>query len=143
MKPFRYLFITVHLPLKVQTFNTFNVHPQHQPKHILFSFKLQTFVSSQRIKKVIKVFPKCLRMMKCKLTFRTTSSGDLLPEEEIFTWKTLPLLVFNIFEFQGWGGFLRISEDIYIGVVPTFYSTLAAPDEDNTSLRSIVGSFKF
>ena len=44
--------------------------------------------------------------------------------------------VYVVFEFQGWNDFLRISEDIYIGLVPTFYSTLVPTDEDNTSLRS-------
>ena len=37
---------------------------------------------------------------------------------------------------------MRISEDIYIGLVVAFYSTLAPVDEDNTSLRSINGSFE-
>ena len=46
--------------------------------------------------------------------------------------------VFEVFEFQGWNNFLRILEDIYIGLVPTFYSTLAPTGEDNTSLRSII-----
>ena len=54
---------------------------------------------------------------------------------------TLPE-VFEVFEFQGWNDFLRISEDIYMGLVPAFYSTLAPTDEDNTSLRSIIGSFE-
>ena len=38
--------------------------------------------------------------------------------------------------------FLRISEDVYTGVVAAFYSTLEFVDEDNTSLKSIVGSFE-
>ena len=50
--------------------------------------------------------------------------------------------VFDIFEFQDWNDFLKISEDIYTGMVPTFCSTLIPSDEDNTSLRSIVRSFK-
>ena len=50
--------------------------------------------------------------------------------------------VFDIFKFQGWNDFLRISEDIYTGLVPVFYSTLSLIDEDNTSLQSIVGSFE-
>ena len=50
--------------------------------------------------------------------------------------------VFDVFELQGWNGFLRISEDIYTQLVPPFYSTLVPTDEDNTSLRSIVGSFE-
>ena len=50
--------------------------------------------------------------------------------------------VHGIFEFQGWRDFLHISEDIYTGVVPAFYSTLNASDEDNTSLKSIVWSFE-
>ena len=35
-----------------------------------------------------------------------------------------------------------IYEDVYTGVVAAFYSTLESVDEDNTSLRSIVGSFE-
>ena len=46
---------------------------------------------------------------------------------------TLPK-VHEVFEFQGWSDFLRIFENIYTGLVPT--------DEDNISLRSIVGSFE-
>ena len=46
------------------------------------------------------------------------------------------------FEFQGWNNFLRISEYMYTGVVAAFYSTLASVDEDNTFVRSIVGSFE-
>ena len=49
---------------------------------------------------------------------------------------------FDDFEFQGWNDFLRISKDIYTGLVPCFYSTLIPSNEDNTSLRSIVGSFE-
>ena len=36
---------------------------------------------------------------------------------------------------------MRISKDIYTGLVPAFYKALASTDEDNTSLRSIIGSF--
>ena len=50
--------------------------------------------------------------------------------------------VFNIFYFHGWNDFLRILEDIYIWVVPAFYSTLIASDEDNTLLKSLVRSFE-
>ena len=50
--------------------------------------------------------------------------------------------VFDIFEFQDWNDFLKISEDIYTGMVPAFCSTLIPSDEDNTSLQSIVRSFK-
>ena len=50
--------------------------------------------------------------------------------------------VFKAFKFQGWNDFLRISEDIYIGLVPALYSTLASVDEDNTFLQSIIGSFE-
>ena len=49
---------------------------------------------------------------------------------------------FDVLEFQGWNDFLRISEDIYTGLVPIFYSNLIPTDEDNTSLQSIVGSFE-
>ena len=49
--------------------------------------------------------------------------------------------IYNVFEFQGCWDFLRILEDIYRGVVPTFYNTLNVSDEDNTSLKSIVKSF--
>ena len=38
--------------------------------------------------------------------------------------------------------YLRVFGDIYTGVVPTFYNTLAAIDEDNTFLKSIIGSFE-
>ena len=51
---------------------------------------------------------------------------------------TTLLEVYKVFEFQGWNDFLRIFEDIYTGLVPTFYSTLISTDEDNTSLKSIV-----
>ena len=54
---------------------------------------------------------------------------------------SLPM-VFYIFEFQGWNDLLRVSKDIYIGLVLTLYSTLVPTDEDNTSFRSIVGSFE-
>ena len=40
--------------------------------------------------------------------------------------------VFEVFEFQGWNDFLRISEDIYIGLVLAFYSILISIDEVNT-----------
>ena len=53
-----------------------------------------------------------------------------------------PSLIVEVFEFQGWNDFLRISEDVYTGLVAAFYSTLAPVDEDNTSLRSIIGSFE-
>ena len=46
------------------------------------------------------------------------------------------------FEFQGWNEFLGISEDTYTGLVPAFYSSLIPTYEDNTSLRSIIGSFE-
>ena len=52
---------------------------------------------------------------------------------------TLPE-VYELCWFQGWNDFLRISKDIYTWLVLAFYSTLPT-DEDNTSLRSIVGSF--
>ena len=42
--------------------------------------------------------------------------------------------VFDVFKFQGWHDLLKISEDIYMGLVPVFYSTLLPTDEDNTSL---------
>ena len=42
--------------------------------------------------------------------------------------------IFEVFEFQGWNDFLLISDDIYRGLVPVFYSTLAPTDEGNTSL---------
>ena len=48
----------------------------------------------------------------------------------------------EVFKFQGWNYFLKISEVVYIGLVVAFYSTLALVDEDNTSLRSIIGSFE-
>ena len=54
---------------------------------------------------------------------------------------TLPE-VFDVFEFQGWNKFLRILENIYTGLISTFYSTLVSSDEDNISLRSIIGSFE-
>ena len=50
--------------------------------------------------------------------------------------------VFDIFKFQGWNDFLRILEDIYTRLVPTFYSTIVPSDEDNTSIQSIIGSFE-
>ena len=50
--------------------------------------------------------------------------------------------IIEVFEFQGWNDFLRISKDVYIGVVSAFYSTLALVDEENTSIRSIIGSFE-
>ena len=53
----------------------------------------------------------------------------------------LPQIV-EFFEFQGWNEFLSISEDVNIELVGAFYSTLASVDEDNTSLRSIIGSFE-
>ena len=55
---------------------------------------------------------------------------------------TTLLNVHGIFEYQGWGSFLRIFEEIYAGVAPAFYNTLNASDEDNTSLRSIIRSFE-
>ena len=36
---------------------------------------------------------------------------------------------------------MRISEDVYTGVVAAFYSTLVSVDEDNISVRSIIESF--
>ena len=48
---------------------------------------------------------------------------------------TTLLEVFDVFEFEGWNNFLRISEDIYTGLVPVFYSTLAPTGEDNASLK--------
>ena len=53
----------------------------------------------------------------------------------------LPRII-EVFEFQGWADFLRISEDLYTILVAAFYSTLESADEDNTFLRSIVGSFE-
>ena len=50
--------------------------------------------------------------------------------------------VFEVFKFQGWNNFLSISTDMYIGLVPVFYSILAPTNEDNTALRNIVGSFE-
>ena len=55
---------------------------------------------------------------------------------------TALLEVFNVFEFQGWNEFLKISEEIYTGLIPVFYNTIVPSDEDNNSLRSIVGSFE-
>ena len=55
---------------------------------------------------------------------------------------TILLEMHGVFEYQGWGNLLRISKDIYIGVVPTFYNTLNATAEDNTSLRSIIIRFE-
>ena len=52
------------------------------------------------------------------------------------------LQIVEVFEFQGWKEFLSISEDVYTGLVDAFYSTLVSVDEDNTSLRSITGSFE-
>ena len=37
---------------------------------------------------------------------------------------------------------MRISEDIYIGLIPAFYNTLACTNEENTSYRSFIGSFE-
>ena len=54
---------------------------------------------------------------------------------------TLPQ-VFVAFKFQCWNDFLRISKDIYIGLVFAFYNTLAPIDKDNTSLQTIIWSFK-
>ena len=48
----------------------------------------------------------------------------------------------EVFAFQGWDDFVRISKDVYTRLVATFYSTLNSVDEDNTSLRSIIGSFE-
>ena len=48
----------------------------------------------------------------------------------------------KVFEFQRWNDFLRFSEDVYTGIVAAFYSILAPIDEDNNSVRSIVGSFE-
>ena len=50
--------------------------------------------------------------------------------------------IFEVFEFQGWNDFLRISKDTYMRLVAAFYSNLAPIDKDNSSLRSIVGSFE-
>ena len=42
-----------------------------------------------------------------------------------------PLLeIFEVFGFQGWNQFLRISEDIYMGLVPTFYNTFTFTDKN-------------
>ena len=83
-------------------------------------------------------------MKQCKKTLRETSSKDPSLKVEVFTWKTSPpsLKVHNVFEFQGWGDFLRISENIYTRVILAFYSSLNSFDKDNTSLRSIVRSFE-
>ena len=54
---------------------------------------------------------------------------------------TLPK-VHEVFEFQRWSDFLKISEDKYTGLVPTFYSYLVPFDEENTSFKSIIGSFE-
>ena len=53
----------------------------------------------------------------------------------------LPQII-EISEFQGWNDFMRISKNVYTGLVIAFYSTLAPVDEDNTSLRSIIRSFE-
>ena len=53
----------------------------------------------------------------------------------------LPQIV-EVNEFQGWNEFLNIFEDMYTGLVGAFYSTLASINEDNASLRSIIGSFE-
>ena len=53
----------------------------------------------------------------------------------------LPQIV-EIFEFQEWNDFLRIYEYVYTGLVAAFYSILAPVDEDNTSSRSLIGSFE-
>ena len=37
---------------------------------------------------------------------------------------------------------MRISEDVYTGLIGAFYSTFAPVNEDNISLRSIIGSFE-
>ena len=60
---------------------------------------------------------------------------------EMENFLSLPHII-EAFEFQGWNDFLRISEDVYTGVVATFYSTVASVDEDNPSIKSIVVSFK-
>ena len=90
-----------------------------------------------------------LTMKRCGATSTGTSLSDLLLVEEALLWKTsLPSLslslshVFKVFEFQGWNSFLSIIEDIYTGLVPSFYSTLVSMDEDNTSSRNIIGSFE-
>ena len=57
------------------------------------------------------------------------------------SFSSFPEIV-EIFEFQGWNKFLGISEDTYIGLVPAFYSTLVPTNEDNTSLKSIIGNFE-
>ena len=46
------------------------------------------------------------------------------------SFSSLPQII-EVFEFQGWANFLRISEDVYTGLVATFYSTLESTDEDN------------
>ena len=43
---------------------------------------------------------------------------------------------FKVFEFQGWGDFLRISEDIYTEVILAFYNTLAASNECHNQDRN-------
>ena len=35
--------------------------------------------------------------------------------------------VFNVLELQGWNDFLRMSEDIYIGLIPAFVLTKTTP----------------
>ena len=57
------------------------------------------------------------------------------------SFSSFPEIV-EIFEFQRWNEFLGISEDIYPGLVPAFYSTLVPTNEDSTSLRSIIGNFE-
>ena len=68
-----------------------------------------------------------------------------LPVEEPSIWKASLFSlshVFEVFKFQGWTDFLRISEDTYRGLVPAFYSTLVPTNEDNTSFKSIIRSFE-
>ena len=46
---------------------------------------------------------------------------------ELENFLSLPQIT-KVFEFQRWNDFLRISEDVYTGVVTAFYSTPASVD---------------
>ena len=60
---------------------------------------------------------------------------------EMENFLSLPQII-EVFEFQGWNDFLRISEDVHTDMVAAFYSTLALVEEDNTYVRSIIRSFE-
>ena len=81
---------------------------------------------------------------KMQANFQTNFFQRPIARERSFYLEnfTTLLKVFDIFEFQGQNDFLRIFEDIYTGLVPSFYNTLIPTDEDNISVRSIVGSFE-